>query len=473
MSLRRPGTGLRLTLATIAVAALVVLFAGCGGSAAPPAANVAAATTPEAAVNTAVAAAATPAAAHDGWAAPKMLPVTPVAGKYTIADPSFDALPGARAIYGVNGGAGYQIEVPDKWNGDVVYFAHGFRGPFPNLTVDPPPLRGYLIEHGYAWAASSFSENGYAPGVGAADTYALRDVFAAKVGTPRRQYLYGASMGGNVATVSLERYPQAYDGAFTECGALTGQGIVDYILSWGVLGGYFSGTDLTGEGADAKQLASALKRDVAPALGTADHPTRKGAEFASAIENLTGGPRAFFREGFGMQYQLNFLLLLAAVAAPGPANAVAQNADTIYAVDDGLGLTSDQLNREVPRVKANPQYQDQSLYPEYGAPSGRIQRPLLTLHGTGDLFVPISIEQEYRRAVDAAGAGDLLVQRAIRRPGHCAITAAERERGFADLVNWVETGQKPAGEDLLGDLRDAGRTFTDPISPDDPGGATP
>ncbi|TAK59453.1 MAG: hypothetical protein EPO22_10165, partial [Dehalococcoidia bacterium] len=274
MSLRRPSPGWRLNAATIAIAAIALLISACEGSGPPPAANVAAATTPEPAATSHVAAATRPEAAgtasvstvaspesvRAGWVASKMLPVTPVAGKYTVADSKFDPLPGARAIYGNHGGAGYQIEVPDNWNGDVVYYAHGFRGPLPNLTVDPPPLREYLIGHGYAWAASSFDQNGYAPGAGAADTYALRDVFAAKVGAPRRQYLYGSSMGGNVVTVSLERYPQAYDGAFAECGALTGQGIVDYILSWGVLGGYFSGTDLTGAGVDAKELANALKR---------------------------------------------------------------------------------------------------------------------------------------------------------------------------------------------------------------------
>jgi pimeloyl-ACP methyl ester carboxylesterase len=469
MSLPRSESGWRLAAATIALAMATLLIGACGGSGRSAAPNVAAATTREATDS-----AGTPGATvRIGWSAPKMLPVTPVTGTYTIADPAFDPLPGARAIFGTNQGAAYEIEVPDNWNGDVVYYAHGFRGPVPALSVDPPPLREYLIKHGYAWAASSFSENGYAPGIGAADTLALRGLFAEKVGAPRHQYLYGASMGGNVATVSLERYPQAYDGAFTECGALTGQGIVDYILSWGVLGGYFSGTDLTGAGADARALARALRNDVAPSLGTPDNPTKKGKAFASAIERLTGGPRAFFLEGFRMQYQLNFLLLLTAVAAPGPSNAVAQNADTLYAIDDGFGVTADQLNREVPRIRANPQYQDQSQYPEFGAPSGKIERPLLTLHGTGDLFVPISIEQQYRRAVDAAGAGDLLVQRAIRRPGHCAITAAERERGFADLVDWVEKGKKPAGDDLLGDLRNVGRAFTDPISPDDPGGETP
>ena len=449
----------RLPAAALLLAAVSMLLAACGGNGSPAAADPAPTTAP---------------ASHDGWATPKALPVTPVAIDFKVADSKFDALPGARAFYGTNAGAGYRIEVPDSWNGDVVYYAHGFRGGGPDLTVDPPPMREYLIANGYAWAASSFSQNGYAPGAGAKDTLALRDVFAANVGTPKRSYLYGASMGGNVATVSLEQYPLAYDGAFAECGALTGQGIVDYILSWGVLGGYFSGADLTGATTDVRALAGVLRGTVAPALGAADSLTPRGQAFAGAIEGLTGGPRPFFREGFRMQYMLNFALLLSAVAAPGASNAVAQNADTRYAVAAaGAGVTSDQLNREVPRIAANPAFQDHVLYPEYGEPTGKIQRPFLTLHGTGDLFVPISIAQQYRRAVDAAGAGDLLVQRAIRRPGHCAITAAERERGFADLVAWVEQGTKPAGEDLLGDLMNAGRDFTVPLSPDDPGGETP
>jgi hypothetical protein len=65
------------------------------------------------------------------------------------------------------------------------------------------------------------------------------------------------------------------------------------------------------------------------------------------------------------------------------------------------------------------------------------------------------------------------VQRAVRRPGHCAFTDAERQRAFEDLVAWVERGTKPAGEDLLGDLRDAGRAFTVPLAGDDPGGESP
>ena len=65
----------------------------------------------------------------------------------------FDALPGTSTTryWGVHGGAGYKIEVPDDWNGDLVLYAHGFRGTGLELTVSDPRLRQYLVTHGYAW----------------------------------------------------------------------------------------------------------------------------------------------------------------------------------------------------------------------------------------------------------------------------------------------------------------------------------
>lgn len=95
--------------------------------------------------------------------------------------------------------------------------------------------------------------------------------------------------------------------------------------------------------------------------------------------------------------------------------------------------------------------------------------PLLSLHNTGDLNVPISQEAEFRRRVEAAGAGDLLVQRAIRDGGHCMFTAAELTTAWKDLRSWVVDGQKPGGDDMLGDLTDVGRQFTNPIRRGDPG----
>ena len=59
------------------------------------------------------------------------------------------------------------------------------------------------------------------------------------------------------------------------------------------------------------------------------------------------------------------------------------------------------------------------------------------------------MEQGYRRLVNSAGHGELLVQRAIRRPDHCQFTDIEREQAWDDLARWVESGVKPAGDNLL------------------------
>ena len=70
---------------------------------------------------------------------------------------------------------------------------------------------------------------------------------------------------------------------------------------------------------------------------------------------------------------------------------------------------------------------------------------MLTLHNLGDLFVPTRNEVEYVTRVNAHGKRE----RAIRGVGHCDFTAAEFSSAFLDLVAWVETGTKPAGDDFL------------------------
>ncbi len=96
--------------------------------------------------------------------------------------------------------------------------------------------------------------------------------------------------------------------------------------------------------------------------------------------------------------------------------------------------------------------------------NGTPEIPVLVIHTTGDLFVPIEMAQHYAREVTANGRGDLLVERAIRDISHCSFTDAEWERSYADLFAWVETGTKPAGEDLVADISspELGCDFTDP-----------
>jgi hypothetical protein len=92
------------------------------------------------------------------------------------------------------------------------------------------------------------------------------------------------------------------------------------------------------------------------------------------------------------------------------------------------------------------------------------------MHGTGDLFVPIFLEQKLKQAVVASSRQKLLAQRVYRIPGHCGFSQPEMTAAFDDLVKWVRLGVKPQGDEVEGDLSNAGLKFTQPLRPDDPGG---
>lgn len=391
------------------------------------------------------------------------------ASGYISADPKFTPLPGARALYGHLGGATYQIELPDNWNHELVLYAHGFTGNDPFLFVEPPPLRSYFVQHGFAWAASSFSAVGYDPDVGLQDTLALRDLFVSQLGTPTRTYIDGTSMGGHVVVSAMEQHPELFAGALSECGVVGGVQEIDYLISYVALASYLTNTSLFPV-SDTRRFQQAVTNSVLPALGSKDAPTQAGRRFEDVLGLLTGGPRPWRHEGFTARRSENFDLAAADdPGRPSVAFRAGSNAGVAYQIDPGLGLDAATLNARVPRTAADPAIRNAS-HPDWAPRTGRLQAPMLTLHTTGDAFVPISQERDYRRAVDAAGAGRFLVQRAIRRPDHCQFSDAELTRGFADLVNWVENGVVPAGDDLSGDLRNVGLQFTDPLLPGDPGG---
>ncbi len=399
------------------------------------------------------------------------LAFTPLPGpniEWKIPDPSFQALSGARALAGVSMGASYRIEVPDNWNGELVIYAHGYRGSPPELTVSNPPVRGQLIERGFAWAASSFRNNGYVPGVGAQDSLNLKGLFTSLVGQPKRVYFYGTSMGGHAAVISAEFYPEAYDGFLSECGVVGGYDLFDFFTESAAAATYVLQSSLGSGALDAASIAEALG-------GGSRGLTRLGLAMSNIVVNLSGGPRPFAVEGLADYLATDVLTGAAGLTNPygSPFFASATNQDTIYQIDPGFGITSADLNTKVFRKPADPAFRSRfGPYPELGQMTAEIRRPMLQIKGTGDLFVPIREERYYLQRAKEAGTTNLLVQRAIRSSGHCNFTTAERTRAFDDLVMWVRYGIRPSGEDLSGDLRNVGLQFTDPVRAGDPGTLT-
>src|SRR5690348_11731895 len=76
---------------------------------------------------------------------PGITPVPCPTQEWTLGDATFEALPGAKAFFGKYDGGIYRIEIPEKWNGELVLYAHGYVANAgqngSNLRVGNDPIR--------------------------------------------------------------------------------------------------------------------------------------------------------------------------------------------------------------------------------------------------------------------------------------------------------------------------------------------
>lgn len=432
----------------------------------------------------------------EGWQPVQQSPSEPLFElDWTVADPRYDYTssgPGAefvpltdgagaplsRVLYGVDHGAAYRIEVPLDWNGDVVFWEHGYRGTGTTLYVSDPSydLRRTYVENGYAWAASSYSANRYDIEAGVRSTEKLAKLFDRLVGRADQRYLQGVSMGGHVIGVLLERNRGVeWDGAAPMCGVMGDRELYDFFLDY----------NLTAQAlaeVDAYPIPENYLTEVVPvikgALGTPPAPgplTDRGEVFRDLITELTGGERPGDDAAFAYWEGQSFVYGVAATepggldgVAPG---AVWSNVDTDYPVDyvfpDGSTL-----DEEVERVA--PAHRARRGGPSAYVPdiTGDFDVPVLSVHTLGDYYVPFSMEQYYALDAQQQGNADLLVQRAVRAAGHCEFTPEEASAQFLDLVQWVEEGVRPAGASVLDPevvaSPDYGCAFTTPLAATEP-----
>ena len=363
----------------------------------------------------------------------------------------FDALTGTTTtrLWGVHGGAGYRIEVPENWNGDLVLYAHGFRGGGLELTVSNPQIRRYLVEHGFAWAASSYATNGYDVTQGVKDTHDLGTLFNGLVAKPNRVYFTGMSMGGHITGVAIEQYPNAYVGAMPMCGVMGDNKLFDYFVENHLAAHALADLDVP------FPFPPGYSTTIVPQLrtlfGGALFPvalTPLGQKWADVVENLSGGDRPMFDPGFRLAPTGGNFLLSQGV---GSQEGTRTNVETVYQIDADPALSAEEiaLNAEILRIDLDPQARREQGLAGVPAIAGTFRMPVLSMHTLGDLFVPFSMEQIYARRAAENGVGDRLVTRAIRDINHCGFNTVELERGFADLVKWVVDGDKPTGDDIL------------------------
>jgi hypothetical protein len=414
---------------------------------------------------------------------------------YTIADPNCDFGSGAPFVpltdqdgnaisdvyTGIADGSAFRIEVPKRWNHELVLWAHGFRGTGTTVWVDSPPLRAFFLEQGFAWAASSYQTNGYDVGHGVTDTHALIALFGSTVGAaPKDLYMTGASMGGHITAVEIEHF-RDFVGAMPFCGVLGDTELFDHFLDANVTAAALTGTTIqfpptAAEGQAYTPIYDQQVLGELPQLGSGFNTSAVqfsdlGRTWEAAVEQRSGGTRPGFDSaftfwnsfGFAPLTNIPFLFGLYPGLSGGTigiaSGNVTSNVDTVYQLDDKRSLTpaERQLNSEVLRVAATAEASSDLT----GIPAvrGDPRIPVLSLHDIGDLFVPISMEQVYAQRVKLHDQSRLFVSRAIRGNAHCGFTAAELQQGFSDLVRWVRTGQHPDGDAILDRNRVADPAF--------------
>ncbi|MFZ3209674.1 MAG: hypothetical protein WA140_12740 [Geobacteraceae bacterium] len=353
-------------------------------------------------------------------------------------------------------------------------YAHGYVGDGAALSITNPSIRRYLIQNGYAWAASSYSKNNYDVRVGIEDTNALALQFtkiaAANSRTlpaPSKIFIIGHSMGGHIAAAAIEDETYAtsnnkvkYNGAVPMCGVMGDTELFNTFAAMQI-----SALSLAGVPNSPLANWSDVRDMVTSALFTTfpSELTSTGVKYSSVLKNLTGGERPLFDLSLaeGVAFSLAYDTFGGDATVNGILNKsiLDTNAFTYTITGDTTG--SNALNATAQKVTAAT---DANRLRRDGLrwipkTNGEFKIPVVTIHTLGDLYVPFSMEQIYQKRVAAKGNSAYLVQRAIRGISHCDFTIAEQVAAFRDMVAWEAGGAKPTGDDIVTPATVAASTY--------------
>jgi pimeloyl-ACP methyl ester carboxylesterase len=389
--------------------------------------------------------------------------------------------PWARVVEGETGpGSLYALYIPTNWNHQVVYYAHGIRPPLDPITLDAGNQDNFLDVRdtlgllGYAFAYSSFSENGLAVKDGAQRTHQLRGLLESELPeVPQRSYLAGYSLGALAALETAERFPTHYDGVLAMCGMVGGTPLeLQYIGDVralfdayypGALDGspIAAGTPLTQEQMKAIviaaitnptdplatvkmfAIASTAQTPLAFVPNWAPRVPGTGIETSLAIETMaTSLVAALYYQNLGTPDVLGRThghspydnqpraYTLGTPAVPSP---------TLIPLVTSLIAGS---NESVTRYDITP---DAENYLERNyVPTGSLKIPVVSVHNSWDYLVPLFHEPAFLEIVRTAGATSMLLQRTEVNYGHCSFPKKVVVSSLETLATWVATGVKPA-----------------------------
>lgn len=345
----------------------------------------------------------------------------------------------------VGGTAEYAMYIPRIWNGDVVFYAHGFVAPQEPVALPAAfaPLRDGLGAMGYAVAYSSYGENGYAIAEGIWRTRQLRYLFNARVGAPKHAYLMGHSLGGQVVEALAEQAGREFDGAMAYCGVLGGTRMeTQYIGHLRTVFDFFYPGVLPGNTDTMPVITDPNVQIVGPALAAIKaNPSGFGA-MLQIDQTRMAGRNTDEQIATLLQVLALHALEVNDLTARTNGHPVYDNSKVTYTSATLPPPVVDALNAGVRRYAST--FRAKLWLQRNYQPSGRLRMPMLTLHKTQDWLVPFAHEAEYQDIAAEAGRSELLRQRSVDSYGHCEFTPDATMANFLDLVKWVTTGTVPA-----------------------------
>ncbi len=363
-----------------------------------------------------------------------------------LATPSTPSLPGGCSTE-FRGGAQILVCVPPSWNGSLVVFAHGYVAPTEGTPVIPwdqlqlpdgTSLPGIVTGLGFAFAATSYSDDGLAIVPGVQDVEDLVAYFKRLHPDTDHVYLTGASEGGLVTTLAVEQAPEVFSGGLATCGPVGDfRRQIDYLGDFRVLFDYFFPGVIPGDPIDPPAISQRQwETEYVPDITAAflAHPARLDTLLRVARAPYDPNePQTKIETALGVLWYNVFATADARAKLGGNPY---DNSRRLY-----LGSGNDfWLNLLVDRFHADPAAL--AAIEDGYQTSGRLDAPLVTLHTTADPIVPYWHEPLY--SLKALRSGLLHTNLPVFRYGHCSFRAEEALVALGLLVLKVE------GRELLG-----------------------
>jgi len=435
------------------------------------------------------------------------IPSSPSSGTATDTNVRFKDC--AKQCTGTLDGAAYAIRLPKQWNGTLLLWSHGYReaAPWPpdfapvvtTPQVSPTDPDGsgsdavsrQLLSQGYALAGSAYKSNGWAVADGVKADEDLHAKFVDVVGSPRRTYVWGGSLGGLITEVVSERNPKWVDGAAPICGVLGGPNLnLDLALDVGYaikalidpqlkLTGYTSAADAA---QNWEHAAAAVQKAAADTSGggtakallvaaLADSPTKTktydGHDVVSQVKARVESTLTALAYGTSGRYEIE-----RRVGGNPSDNTKADYAARIDSTERGLiaqvGGNASALLATLSagqRVSSNSAARD--AFEKLGDTSGDLSAPTVTMHTENDPLVLVQNERVFAGRVQSHSDTGDLVQLYIAPPatydeskgapygaGHCNFSDQQLVGVVSVLDTWVRKGIHPSPAGVVGQLGD-------------------